>query len=224
MGQERRGEEDGDRLRRWESVVDRAIQEAQARGEFDDLPGHGKPMRLEENPVGGDRAMGFRILKNAGMLPERMERERELAAEAAALEALRERTAEWLRLEAARAVDAGGGDRAEGGKRARAGRRGCWPFGRGEETPEVRPGRPRFSVAALEAERMRARRDYLARAARLDEKVVRYNNSLPDELRWRERVRLTPAQAAATFDATCRTWATNGAGGKGLGQPGAAPS
>ena len=28
----------------WESFVDRQIREAQERGEFDDLPGHGKPL------------------------------------------------------------------------------------------------------------------------------------------------------------------------------------
>ena len=31
---------------RWESPVDRAIREAQERGEFDDLPGSGKPLDL----------------------------------------------------------------------------------------------------------------------------------------------------------------------------------
>lgn len=38
---------------RWESPVERAIREAQERGEFDDLPGAGRPLRLGD-PEGPD--------------------------------------------------------------------------------------------------------------------------------------------------------------------------
>lgn len=34
----------------WESWVDRQIREAQERGEFDDLPGHGKPLPDVDQP------------------------------------------------------------------------------------------------------------------------------------------------------------------------------
>jgi hypothetical protein len=37
-------------VERWESPVDRAIREAQERGEFDNLPGAGKPLRGLGNP------------------------------------------------------------------------------------------------------------------------------------------------------------------------------
>jgi hypothetical protein len=197
-------EEDGaNRVRRWESVVDQAIREAQARGEFDDLPGHGRPLRLDENPLAGDREMGFRVLKNAGILPEWMELEKELRAEEADLQALKERTARWLREEAARSA----ADRETAGEAAgrgsRTGGRVWWPFGRSRREAASRPIRPRFSAAAIEAERRRARQAYLDRAARFDEQVVRYNNALPNELRWRQRARVVAAQAAAVFDAAC---------------------
>lgn len=41
-------------MERWESPVDRAIREAQERGEFDNLPGAGKPLRGLGNPEADD--------------------------------------------------------------------------------------------------------------------------------------------------------------------------
>jgi hypothetical protein len=41
---------------RWESPVEKAIREAQERGEFDDLPGAGKPLDLGD-PEGPDDAL-----------------------------------------------------------------------------------------------------------------------------------------------------------------------
>lgn len=41
-------------MERWESPVERAIREAQERGEFDDLPGAGQPLRTLGNPDGDD--------------------------------------------------------------------------------------------------------------------------------------------------------------------------
>lgn len=38
----------------WESWIDQAIREAQERGEFDDLPGRGKPLDLTPNPYAVD--------------------------------------------------------------------------------------------------------------------------------------------------------------------------
>jgi hypothetical protein len=39
---------------RFESLVDRQIREAQERGEFDDLPGSGKPLRSLDQPYSED--------------------------------------------------------------------------------------------------------------------------------------------------------------------------
>jgi hypothetical protein len=41
-------------VERWESPVERAIREAQERGEFDNLPGAGKPLRSLGNPDADD--------------------------------------------------------------------------------------------------------------------------------------------------------------------------
>ena len=50
--------------RQWESAVDRQIREAQERGDFDNLPGKGKPLHLDD----WDRewGMAYHVLKQAG--------------------------------------------------------------------------------------------------------------------------------------------------------------
>jgi DnaJ-like protein len=50
--------------RQWESAVDKQIREAEERGEFDDLPGKGKPLRLDSWDA--EWGMAFHVLKNAG--------------------------------------------------------------------------------------------------------------------------------------------------------------
>jgi hypothetical protein len=51
-----------------------------ARGEFDDLPGHGKPLPPDEfSRVPGDLRMGYRLLRNADAVPPELEAHREAA-------------------------------------------------------------------------------------------------------------------------------------------------
>lgn len=50
--------------RQWESAVDKQIREAEERGEFDNLPGKGKPLRLDNWDA--EWGMAFHVLKNAG--------------------------------------------------------------------------------------------------------------------------------------------------------------
>lgn len=53
-----------------DQIAEHYIQEAQERGEFDNLPGAGKPLMLEdESMVPEDLRAGYRLLKNAGYLP-----------------------------------------------------------------------------------------------------------------------------------------------------------
>ena len=57
-----------------ELIAERKIAEATAKGEFDSLPGAGKPLNLEEDPlVPEDQRMANRILRNAGFVPREVE-------------------------------------------------------------------------------------------------------------------------------------------------------
>jgi|SRR5689334_16568715 hypothetical protein len=55
-------------------VAERLIREAMAQGEFDNLPGAGKPLNLEEYfSTPEDLRMAFSILKNARCAPAEVE-------------------------------------------------------------------------------------------------------------------------------------------------------
>ncbi len=145
------------------SHVDRLIREAQERGEFENLPGAGKPLDLgRDNPFEADWASAFRLAKNAGTPPLWVQLEHEIRADTEALDAFLERTAAELERRAARIL--GGSGRApappaaprrlpapgrrrwwlagwircqEGHAQWQApapGRRRWWPFGRARES------------------------------------------------------------------------------------------
>lgn len=51
-------------------LVEQRLQEAISRGELDNLPGEGRPLELDDDPlVPEDLRAAFRILKNAGFVP-----------------------------------------------------------------------------------------------------------------------------------------------------------
>jgi hypothetical protein len=188
--------------------LDQAIDEARQRGDFDDLPGHGQPLRVETNDLAPEWDMAFRVLKNAGFAPTWMELGKEVESATAAQREFLERTRHDLTERVARAAAeasrrlAGTGAKAAHGEPPAARRR--WPFRarRQEATREVAaPTEPNWS--ALEAERQRARQQYIEREARLDAKIVEYHRELPDDL-WRlQRGRRTAEAAARVFDAAC---------------------
>ena len=58
----------------FELIAERKIAEAMERGEFDDVPGSGRPLDLEEDPlVPEELRMAYRILRNAGYVPTEVE-------------------------------------------------------------------------------------------------------------------------------------------------------
>lgn len=63
----------------FDQIVERRIEEALARGELDDLPGAGRPLELDDDPlVAPELRMAYRILKNAGYVPDEVRLLREL--------------------------------------------------------------------------------------------------------------------------------------------------
>jgi hypothetical protein len=54
----------------FEKIVEQRIREAQEKGEFDNLPGRGAPVALEDDThVPEDLRLAYKILKNADCLP-----------------------------------------------------------------------------------------------------------------------------------------------------------
>jgi hypothetical protein len=195
----------------WDSHVDRVIREAQVRGEFDNLPGEGKPLDLEDNPFAGEWQSAYRIARNAGAAPLWVILDREITADRAALRELGERTSRYLTAEAQRlrrervAAGEAGGASAE---RPAVSRR--WPGrwwrrllygarGRCADRSLLRAS----TMADLEAQRRRARRLYLKRAQEIDEKIDQFNTQRPRNLSWLEKPRLSQGRAAEDFDTIC---------------------
>ncbi len=64
-----------------DELVERRIREAAQRGEFDDLPGAGRPLQLDDDPlVPEELRAAYRLLKNAGYVPPEVDHLRELGA------------------------------------------------------------------------------------------------------------------------------------------------
>jgi len=64
---------------RFDVLAERRILEAMERGEFDRLPGAGKPLPLEDDSlVPGDLRVAYKVLKNAGYLPPELELRKEI--------------------------------------------------------------------------------------------------------------------------------------------------
>lgn len=63
----------------FEKIVEQRIQKARQEGVFDNLPGAGKPLALEEDGhIPEDLRLAYKILKNAGCLPPEIELRKEI--------------------------------------------------------------------------------------------------------------------------------------------------
>jgi hypothetical protein len=63
----------------FDKIVERKIKEAMERGEFDELPGRGERLKLEDDShVPEDLRLAYKILKNADCLPPELELKKEI--------------------------------------------------------------------------------------------------------------------------------------------------
>nr|HID59422.1 DUF1992 domain-containing protein [Desulfobacterales bacterium] len=64
----------------FQKIAEKRIIEAQKEGLFDDLPGAGKPIKLEDDSrIAEDLRLAYKILKNANCLPPELELRKEIA-------------------------------------------------------------------------------------------------------------------------------------------------
>lgn len=81
----------------FQKIAEQRIQDAMERGEFDNLPGAGKPLVLDDNPfVPTELRMAYKVLKNAGVVPQEVETHKEIRDLEAMMEDMEEE-AERLR-------------------------------------------------------------------------------------------------------------------------------
>ena len=63
----------------WDKLVEDRIREASEQGAFDDLPGAGKPVRLEDDSrIEPELRLAYKILSNAGYVPEEIELKKQI--------------------------------------------------------------------------------------------------------------------------------------------------
>lgn len=63
----------------FQKIVEKRIKEAQERGEFNNLPGHGKPIKIEDDShIPEDLRLAYKILKNADCLPPEVQLKKEI--------------------------------------------------------------------------------------------------------------------------------------------------
>ena len=63
----------------FEKIVEERIKQAQKNGEFNNLPGSGKPLLFENDGcVSGELSLAYKILKNADCLPPELELKKEI--------------------------------------------------------------------------------------------------------------------------------------------------
>lgn len=87
-----------------EAQIEAQLTDAARRGEFDDLPGSGQPLELDDDSaVPEELRMAYRVMKNAGHVPEVVQIRGEIASVEALLqvaddEASRQHAARRLRV------------------------------------------------------------------------------------------------------------------------------
>jgi DnaJ homolog subfamily C member 28 len=75
------------RGKRYFDYVEEQIRKAQERGDFDNLPGSGKPLNLDKNLHAGDNALAYSMLKQNGYAPPEIELAKEIRSESEKAEA-----------------------------------------------------------------------------------------------------------------------------------------
>jgi hypothetical protein len=79
-------------------IAEARIREAMARGEFDDLPGAGRPLQLEDlSRVPPDMRLAYKVLRNAEVVPPEVELRREIYSLGRLLDAADDDEREGLR-------------------------------------------------------------------------------------------------------------------------------
>lgn len=64
----------------YQKIIEKRIKEASEKGEFDNLPGKGKPLNLDDDSrIPEDLRLAYKILKNANCLPPEIELRKEIS-------------------------------------------------------------------------------------------------------------------------------------------------
>lgn len=90
---------------KWDRIIEEKIQAARAEGKFDNLPGHGKPLNLDDNPF-ADPAWeaAYSLMKEGDFRPDWLEADVVLRAQLQQAQQALKRSREWRVAELATAT------------------------------------------------------------------------------------------------------------------------
>jgi len=84
----------------FEKIAEKRIQEAQERGDFENLAGKGRPIVFEDDSfVSPDLRMAYKILKNSGFLPPELQADREIRETRDLLEGLEDEKERYRQIQ-----------------------------------------------------------------------------------------------------------------------------
>lgn len=178
----------------WDDYVQEEIAGMQARGELDNLPQQGKPIKIWKTDVNPEYDLAFSRLKNAGVMPMWMELDKEVGEKTELL---------WIRLDTIEteirgmiaALKLPATNEAHPDPSSFWSRLKTWfrtDFSSDERVPPT--------MTSIIAARERARTRWLEQAAELDKKIDTYHASLPRGGEHLQRLRWLPQRAARVFD------------------------
>ena len=177
----------------WDEFIQDEIAGLYERGEMDDLPDKGKPIKIWTTDVNPEYDLAFSRLKNAGVKPLWMELDQEIG----------ERTREiWARLDAVENSLRGLIGQLKSPapappivQQAVLQRLTSWfRIDVSDNAP------PPPSISTIMSSRDRERTGFLELAAELDEKISTYHDSLPKGGEHLQRLRWLPGRAERIFD------------------------
>ena len=80
-------------------VAEKQINEAIQRGEFDNLPGSGEPLNLEDDrQIPDDLRLAYKVLRNADCLPPELELKKEIRTAEELLGSLQDESAKYRQI------------------------------------------------------------------------------------------------------------------------------
>jgi hypothetical protein len=83
----------------FQRIAERRILEAIREGDFDDLPGAGQPLKLEDDSnVPEDLRVAYKVLKNAGYVPKEVALRKEIARTEDLLDDMEDTKAKYRQL------------------------------------------------------------------------------------------------------------------------------
>ncbi len=198
---------DGDKREQisdWDSWVDKEINDARARGEFDNLATQGKPIDLYSTNVNQQWDFAFSRMKNTDTVPAWMELDRDCHALRVELDTFLVRSARYLEAQL-RLLSRPGPQHEHPTTVEDAAP--WWKVWQHLATWLALPGKNVEEPPLDRLDLIRIRRhmleQYLERAAALDKAIVEFDEVLPRTLMHLERMRMLPARAKRLFDAGC---------------------